>query len=162
MKQVAISTWQGRVSPVFDTTRKIIVVLVKDGREMSRSEEILIKHLPPLRIQRLVDLEVKVLICGAISRPLSEMCSSAGIKIIPWVSGTIDEVLMAFFGGNLPNPEHTMPGCCRPRMRSGRGTTGSRRGEGRGGSNRALWTQRFQGSFCWQSSGCGRSFRNST
>lgn len=128
--QVAISTWQGRVSPVFDTTRRIIVVLVEDGREMSRSEEILIKRFPPLRVQRLVDLEVEVLICGAISRPLSEMCSSAGIKIIPWVSGTTDEVLQAFIDGNLPNPEHTMPGCCRQKMKSGRGAPGPRRGKG--------------------------------
>jgi predicted Fe-Mo cluster-binding NifX family protein len=125
--QVAIPEWQGRVSPVFDTAARMVLLKVEDGREVDRREAQFLGMPPPLRVQRLLDLKVDVLICGAISRPLSAMCLSAGISMIPWVSGSLDEVVKAFLVGALPSPDYTMPGCCGQRLRARRG-----RGRGRG------------------------------
>lgn len=134
--QIAIPEWQGRVSPVFDTANRVLLLRFEGSREADRREAQFSRMPPPLRVQRLVDLGVDVLICGAISRPLSAMCLSAGISIIPWVSGSLDEVIRAFLAGGLPSPDYTMPGCCGQRMRArrgrGRGRGGRGRGQGRG------------------------------
>ena len=79
----------------------------------------------------IVKLGVEVLICGAISRPLAEMITDSGIRLIPFLSGDVEEVIQAFLAGNLPNSAFLMPGCCgrRRRFRSGRGR-GAQRGRG--------------------------------
>ena len=138
--QVAIPEWEGRVSPVFDTASRVVLLQIEDGREANRREAQFLGMPPLLGVQRLVDLGVDVLICGAISRPLSAMCLSAGISIIPWVSGSTADVVKAFLAGELPSPDYTMPGCCGQRMRArrgrgrGRGGRGQGQGQGRGGS----------------------------
>jgi predicted Fe-Mo cluster-binding NifX family protein len=131
--QVAIPEWEGRVSPVFDTAGRVVLLQIEDGREAGRREAQFVGMPPPLRVQRLVELGIDVLICGAISRRLSAMCLSCGITVIPWVSGALEEVLQAYLAGSLPDPEYTMPGCCGQRMRARRGRGGGRRGNaGRG------------------------------
>jgi len=130
--QIAIPEWQGRVSPVFDTANRVLLFRFEDNLEADRREAQFSGMPPPLRVQRLLDLGVDVLICGAISRPLSEMCVYAGISVIPWVSGSLDEVIQAFLNGGLPSPDYTMPGCCGRRMRGRRGRGGGGRGGGRG------------------------------
>jgi len=46
---------------------------------------------------RLTGLGVDTLICGAISRPLAYMVTTAGINLIAWISGQVEDVLQAFF-----------------------------------------------------------------
>ena len=125
--QVAIPEWEGRVSPVFDTASRMVLLQIEDGREAGRREAQFVGMPPPLRVQRLVALGIEVLICGAISRRLSAMCLSAGITVIAWVSGSLEKVVKAYMAGALPDPEYTMPGCCGQRLRARRG-----RGVGRG------------------------------
>ena len=127
MMQVAIPEWEGRVSPVFDTASRVVLLRVEEGREAGRREAQFAGMPPPLRVQRLADLGIEVLICGAISRRLSAMCQSCGITVIPWVSGSLDEVLRAYLAGALPDPQYTMPGCCGRRLRGRR----RRRGGGK-------------------------------
>jgi predicted Fe-Mo cluster-binding NifX family protein len=63
---------------------------------------------------------VEVLICGAISRYFySLLINVAGIDVIPWVSGSIEEVLNAYMKGNLYRQKFLMPGCCWHKGRSG-------------------------------------------
>lgn len=137
--QVAIPVWQDRVSPVFDTARTVLLLGIEGGREVERSIMHLMQGFPPLRVRRLRDRGVELLICGAISRPFAHLCEGAGIRVIPWVAGQVDEVLAAFLDDRLPDPSFTMPGCCRARRRrrgmhgpgGGRGM-GPGRGKGRG------------------------------
>ena len=37
--RVALSEWEGRISPVFDTCSKLLVVACEDGRESTRTVE---------------------------------------------------------------------------------------------------------------------------
>ncbi len=130
---IAIPIWEDRVSPLFDAARRVVLVEIEESREVKRSEESIGASYPAGRVRRLVDLGVKILICGAISRRLDFMCASAGIQVIPWVTGSSESILQAFLAGKLPGPEYDMPGCCRGRGRAGRGAgRGEGRGEGRG------------------------------
>lgn len=112
--RIAIPIWQSRVSPVFDVAGRLLLVDVADGQETTRSEEALAETLLPGKAQRLKDLGVDVLICGAISRPLAMLTAQAGITVVPWVAGDVNEVLARYLQDGLSDPRFSMPGCrCR-------------------------------------------------
>lgn len=120
---VGLAVWQERISPVFDVSRALRVVRVgDDGAEASREDAILDAEHPVKRVTTLMDRNVNVLICGAVSAPLAEMIQAAGIRLIPFVAGETEAVLAAFLRGELPSPAYTQPGCCgrRRRCRGGR------------------------------------------
>jgi predicted Fe-Mo cluster-binding NifX family protein len=124
--RVALTAWDGRISPVFDTARHLQVVDVDGGLLTGRVEEPLDEDLPDRRVARLAVLKVDALICGAISRPLADMVQTAGIQLVPFVAGPVEEVLRAYVKGTLPAAVFQMPGCCggRGRFRRCRGRRG--------------------------------------
>lgn len=90
---VALTDWWGRVSPLFDSTRRLLIADVK-GRT------IIAKHYVSFdcdsafsRAARLNDLGVDVLICGGISDSYANQIDARGIEIIPFSSGDVDEAL---------------------------------------------------------------------
>jgi len=126
--KIAIPTWNGRVSPVFDTASRLVVVDITEESETARFETDISEHFLPSKSMRLTGLGIDTLICGAISRPLSSMITTAGIKLIPWISGQVEEVVQAFLTNTLFDPRFIMPGCASP---WGTGP-GGRHGRGRG------------------------------
>ena len=121
--KVAIPVWNDRVSPVFDAASCLMLLDVADGAEQGRQlVEASQASFPTQRASRLAELGVNVLICGAISRPLASFVSAAGIILIPWVAGPVEDVLGAYLAGRLSEPRWRMPGCGGPhRCREGRG-----------------------------------------
>jgi len=141
--RTAVSIWNGRIAPVFDVSRKLLVLEIERAEVVTRKEEPLPGPDPGDRIARLSALKVEELICGAISRPLHEMVLAHGIRVIPFVKGDLGEVIQAWLKGELENEAFLMPGCCgRGRRRGfmagagmGREGTGIK-GKGRGGMGR--------------------------
>lgn len=118
--KVALATWNGRISPVFDVARQVLVVRVEDGRAVVRHEESLPGTDPQAQADRLIALASAVLICGAISRPMAALLDARGIRVLPFTAGPVEDVLSAWLAGRLPDPALSMPGCCG-RMRRCRG-----------------------------------------
>ena len=108
--RVAIANWNGRVSPVFDCAREVVLVDTDGVREVPRSTVPLEETYAPRRAARLARLGVNVLICGGISNPLVHMIEANGIRVMPGTTGPVDEVLGAFLAGRLPGPTFAMPG----------------------------------------------------
>ncbi len=76
--------------------------------------------LPSQAVEWLQEQHVGTVVCGAISRPIQEQLSAAGIEVVPFVAGELREVVRAWFSGGLYGAAFTMPGCCgRRRMRRG-------------------------------------------
>lgn len=119
--KVALAIWNGRISPVFDASERILVLEIKDGKIMAQREELIGESDSLRRVRRLVDLSIEALICGAISRSLAGLISAYGIRVLPFIAGEVDEVLMAYLAGTLPNPSMTMPGCFQRCQRFRRG-----------------------------------------
>jgi len=93
-------------------------------------------------VARLKALGVETLGCGAISRPHAGAIAAEGIRLVPFVAGTVEEVVAAYAQGLLPGPAFVMPGCGRRR----RGRFGRGRGRGGGGRGRGMGRGRsFQG-----------------
>ncbi|RLC27540.1 MAG: hypothetical protein DRH56_02425 [Deltaproteobacteria bacterium] len=119
---VAIPVWEGRVSPVFDTASRLLVFEVEDRLERARFET----RLQPdqdlaRRCQFMRDMEIDTLICGAVSGYFHRMLKASGIRVIPWISGSLEEVLEAYLAGDLFQARFLMPGCARKKRRKGKG-----------------------------------------
>ena len=99
--QVALTVWEGRISPLFDATRMLLVVDVKGNQIAAKRYEPLDCDSALSRVSKLDDLGIKTLICGGISDDFANLIEGNGIKIIPFVSGTVDEVLEAYLAGSL-------------------------------------------------------------
>ncbi|MCF8145115.1 MAG: dinitrogenase iron-molybdenum cofactor biosynthesis protein [Deltaproteobacteria bacterium] len=112
--KIAVSVWEGRVSPVFDTASRLLVLDAEETGERSRFEVLLDEQTCSRKCSRIQVLGVEVLICGAISRYLQGILVASGIRVIPWVCGAASEVVSAYMDGTLSQPRYLMPGC-RPR-----------------------------------------------
>lgn len=108
---IAIPVWDGKVSPVFDTASRLLILQVEDKKETSRFETYLDEEDLTRRCFRVRDLGVDILICGAISRYFHRTLSAGGINVIPWISGPAEDVLNAYLKGNLFHSRFLMPGC---------------------------------------------------
>ena len=112
---VAISDWEGRVSPVFDVAGRLLVVQVATDHSTVRRHEQLFEQVPADRVRQLTTWGVNILLCGGISYGLRESLEQAGVTVIPHVCGSVEEVLQAYLENKLPNDRFLMPGCCRRR-----------------------------------------------
>ncbi|MEW6380034.1 MAG: NifB/NifX family molybdenum-iron cluster-binding protein [bacterium] len=111
--RTALAIWNGRVSPVFDVSRQILILDIENGTVIARNRQVLDDNDPLRRAGRLADMKVETLLCGAISRCLSNLLAAYGIRIIPFIAGEAEDVISAYLAGNLPNPAMAMPGCLR-------------------------------------------------
>jgi predicted Fe-Mo cluster-binding NifX family protein len=119
--KIAIPVWNGLVSSVFDFAHRLLLVDIENGRELNRSEVPLTPESVPQRAGRLRSLGANVLICGAVSRPLMYMLTASGIKVLPYVTGRVDEVLQAYIAGQLGQPQFILPGFWSGARKSFRG-----------------------------------------
>ncbi len=108
-----IPNWEGRISPVFDVAKSVLLVDIEDARESGRSIHQIDSVDPLARSAQLSGLGTEVLICCAISRLLEMALTSAGIRVIGQICGPVENVLEAFLRGQLKEGEFLMPGCFR-------------------------------------------------
>jgi predicted Fe-Mo cluster-binding NifX family protein len=79
----------------------MLLVNIKDGTIIRRQETRWV-HLNPLeRIHLLLQERVKVVICGGLTETCGSLLREAGIEVIPWVRGEIEEVLLQYIHGTL-------------------------------------------------------------
>ncbi len=127
--RLALTVWDGRISPVFDVCREALILNIKGKTVLSMSSEPIETSNAFLKIKRLMDLGVETLICGAISQPLHRELIACGLEVFGFVAGEIDEVLQSFLSGTMPDPSLAMPGCSdkQNRIRGGQGQGRCRR-----------------------------------
>lgn len=118
--KAAFPVWDGRIAPVFDVARKALIVERKAGSAPREREELMPAEPPSAKADRLRELGVAVLICGAISRPLQSEVESRGIQVVPFVTGGQSEIVRAWTEGRLENDLYAMPGCRGRRRFRGR------------------------------------------
>ena len=109
--KVALTVWEDRISPLFDSTLMLLIVDIESCRIIERHLEPFESNSPFSRAAKLDDLGVKVLICGGISGFFANLIEAHRIQIIPFVAGAVDEVLEAYMTGTLFTKKFQMPGC---------------------------------------------------
>ncbi|MDD2389898.1 MAG: NifB/NifX family molybdenum-iron cluster-binding protein [Desulfobacterales bacterium] len=121
--KTALTIWENRISPVFDSAQTFLIVDIQNGNVVDRYHEIIAYDSPVFKVVKLHELEIEMLICGAISREPANLIDAYGIQIIPFISGDFNQILNAYLKGSLLNESrYRMPGCGsrrRRRLRSG-------------------------------------------
>jgi len=114
--------WQDSVATVFDFSRQLLIVDVEGTRETARRQVQLPTEPTADWVSWLQQQGVQVLICGAISQPLAWQVTRAGIGLIPFVAGPVNDVVAAHLCGQLADPRFLLAGsaaCGRRRWRHG-------------------------------------------
>lgn len=119
--KVALPVWQGRVSPVFDVAGQLLVVDIQGNQEVSRQVVSFERLDIARRADRLVEMGVETVICGAVSRAFQLHIRRCGVELFTCVCGTVDEILLAYQDGTLAGRQFAMPGCCGRQRRRCRG-----------------------------------------
>lgn len=122
--RVALPAWNGRVSPVFDVTKRILVFDIENGTVTRTSEHELTEGGG---VETLTRLEVDVLICSAISWPLEANLWVAGIEVVPDICGPTDAIIAAYRAGRRDLARFQAPGHSHPKPRERTPDEGSRR-----------------------------------
>jgi predicted Fe-Mo cluster-binding NifX family protein len=108
--RIAVSIWGEKISPVLDTATRLLIIEHDIDSNISRFETRLPEQNISRRCSFIRDLDIDVLICGAVSRQMSGLLTSAGIKVISEISGPAEAVIDAYFQGTLLQKEFFMPG----------------------------------------------------
>ncbi len=131
--KTAISVYEQRIAPVFDTARDFLMVDNGQKMALSKSTGSIQDNGIGGMIQWLIDNGVKTLVCGAISTPFQGALTDSGITLVSFVCGDMDEIIKVLTDGDITRFAFTMPGCC-----------GRRRGCGGGRGRRARFREERQ------------------
>ena len=119
--KIALSVWKDYISTVFDTADQLLV-LENDGTNGQKRTKVKLNAADVAgRANQIKEMQIDVLICGAISRPLEAALNSLGIRVYAFVRGHVEEILAAYQNSRLDHAVFALPGC------RGRGCSGNRR-----------------------------------
>jgi predicted Fe-Mo cluster-binding NifX family protein len=108
---VAFPIWQDRISPLLDAATRLLVVTLRRGTEVRRREVLLGLLGSDALARSVVELQVDVLLCAALSEPLLRDLRKRGVRVRAHLCGEVDTVLRAFCTHRLARAEFRMPGC---------------------------------------------------
>lgn len=91
MTTTAIALFGSRISPRFDCAQEFMVVTSSENTVTDQYTETIQNPIPLMKIRRLADLKVNILICGGIDEASREQLKTYGIKIIANIKGSADE-----------------------------------------------------------------------
>jgi len=170
--KMALTVWGNRISPVFDAAHKLLVVEIENTEIINKRYEPFYPELPTRLAVRLAEMNVEVLICGAISEMPANILEANGIKLIPFITGDAHEVIDAYVKDVPFMPVFLMPGCSHKRHRHagrgkkhgarfahGREVTHMPRGDGTGPQGQGPGTGKGQGG-CKSGKGSRKSGKN--
>jgi predicted Fe-Mo cluster-binding NifX family protein len=116
---VAITVWGNRISPVFDSAQTLLIAEIREDQVVDRKLQLFQVNMFDRCLRLLEELDVRVLICGALCEGPVRMLESHDIEVIAFITGEAEEILECFVQGK-DLKEFAMPGCghgrcCRSR-----------------------------------------------
>jgi predicted Fe-Mo cluster-binding NifX family protein len=127
--KVAVTVWEDSVSTVCDFCSRLLIFEIEANEAKNPLPLTFETQVWPARVNRIRDLGVGVLLCGAVSRPLERLLATAGVEVIGWLCGPVEEIIRAYLDGGLSDTRFALPGfgqCNGRRGRSGWGRGGCR------------------------------------
>ncbi len=108
--KIAITIWGNRISPVFDSANTLMIAQVDNSKITNRVFEEFNPTITTQLSSVLKNYLIDILICGAITEPQSEIIEQAGIKLISFISGDAEKVLVSYVKEPLLIVDFLMPG----------------------------------------------------
>jgi predicted Fe-Mo cluster-binding NifX family protein len=95
MKQemIAVPVYQERISPLLDVAKKFAVYEIKEGEVKQKITLDIHTDDEPQRFEKLKEIGVSVIIGGAVSAFVSEIIHEKGIRLISWITGSVDNTI---------------------------------------------------------------------
>ncbi|MBN1608239.1 MAG: hypothetical protein JW940_16525 [Polyangiaceae bacterium] len=112
--KIAIPRFGEDVAPCFEYSATISIFTAR-RRQVIDQADFRLKSRDPLdRVRLLRDQGVSTLICGGVQDRFEYLVGASGIRVISWVSGSVDELLRRFLDGQLTSGDAA---ATRPRGR---------------------------------------------
>jgi predicted Fe-Mo cluster-binding NifX family protein len=108
--RVAIPIFRKKISPVFDSCSRVLLVDIVKNREVDRKELYLDALSLTDRVAILQKSGVSVVICGGISDVMESMLVGVKIDLICDITGEVDHVLKAYLDQGLDQTQFHIPG----------------------------------------------------
>ena len=131
--KLALSVHQGHISTVFDAASDLLIVDPYGGMSRQPLSYRFTANDPVGRAAEMMRQGIGVLVCGAISRPMENCIAARGIKLYPFVRGSVEEIVDAYLANRLDQANFFLPGCRRAQAGSQRRHRGGDCGRGRQG-----------------------------
>lgn len=108
--KIAVTIWGNRISPVFDAAKRLLVVEIADGEIVCQATRTFVPTRFDLFQQLLKEMDVHLLICGAICKFGITRLEEIGVEVVPFITGEVGRVLEHYISGE-EFTEFAMPGC---------------------------------------------------
>lgn len=129
--KIGFSSYGNNVAATFDFCDEIVVFECENGGVIDKRNHVLKEMCIPLRAEKIRELGVDILICGAISNTSLLMLNYQMINVLPGIAGNMEAVLNEFLQGDGRLSGYRLPGFSGRaggnRWQRGRGAQGRRR-----------------------------------
>jgi len=98
---IAIPVFQDRISPLLDEARRFTLFEVSDDTVIQKIVISLDLATCAMRIARLKEMGVTVIVSGAVSGNVSDIIIANGIRHYPWNTGDVNEVMELYMSNRL-------------------------------------------------------------
>ena len=94
--KIVLAMFDDRISPRFDVAPRMSVYRI-EGDKITHNKDIFCEEWTEMeRVYKLKDLQVDILVCGAITSNSCEILRNNGTSVIPWVIGVAEKFLKTF------------------------------------------------------------------
>jgi predicted Fe-Mo cluster-binding NifX family protein len=117
---IAVPVYQNRISPLLDVSDKYVIFETENGEVKQKINISLNVEGEPQRVEKLKEIGVNTIICGAVSGCVARIVYEKGIRLISMIYGPIEEIINQYLSNSLATncPENT--GCAyKKRKRRG-------------------------------------------
>jgi len=98
------------VAPCFECSATIAIFSVEGDTVVDQIDFPISSKEALDRVRLMRDQHVDTIICAGVQSTVGDLIRASGINIISWVSGSVEELLMAFLQGRLvPGSEPETP-----------------------------------------------------
>ncbi len=114
--KIAITVWNGRISPLFDSASNVCIY--ENSREADFSKQLISfsDQSAEAKADILLQNGIDLLICGAVSFDAERILSQKGVAVYAYLSGEADEIIKTIMSNRPIYDKFAMPGCTRKRQ----------------------------------------------
>ena len=98
---LAVPVFQNRISPLMDVSNRYMIYETEDGEIKQKIDISLNTEGQPQRVEKLKDIGVNTIICGAVSGYMAHIVGEKGMRLLPMIYGPIDEVIDRYLENSL-------------------------------------------------------------
>ena len=100
-EMVALPVHQERISPLMDVAKRFAIYELEDGEIRQKLLIDIHADAEPYRVEKLKEIGVNCIICGAASGFVCNLIAERGIRLIPWAQGPVDEVIARYLNNEI-------------------------------------------------------------